>query len=421
MSTGSLSDVEDLQEVEMLECDGLKMDNNKEFGASNESNEEGSNGENGSPQKGRGASGKRKKAPPKKSPLNGVSQEGKQVQRNAANARERARMRVLSKAFSRLKTTLPWVPPDTKLSKLDTLRLASSYIAHLRQILANDKYENGYIHPVNLVSVGPPGQALCVRARTGRAGRGADVGCAPGHKPALGFSRALSFSSPALAAAGEAAALARDKRGARAAGNVVFLYFLTVEHSDRSPARSFGGPESNEKERGYDRTVYKMSSVIYTVIISGGALNFRFTCSFGPVPRFRWIPGHFLGENEKRRDLWPGSAGCSAQNEEAGAGPRLRPGARSREVSAALDTTASLPLVTPFKPQQRAINERIITQPQKRDKFSEEISMLKGDACVTEEHKAARDSRVFLRTQRAGIAAPERCGRRAPRPAKFCM
>ncbi|KFP38084.1 Transcription factor 21, partial [Chlamydotis macqueenii] len=150
MSTGSLSDVEDLQEVEMLECDGLKMDTNKEFGASTESNEEGSNGENSSPQKGRGAAGKRKKAPPKKSPLNGVSQEGKQVQRNAANARERARMRVLSKAFSRLKTTLPWVPPDTKLSKLDTLRLASSYIAHLRQILANDKYENGYIHPVNL-------------------------------------------------------------------------------------------------------------------------------------------------------------------------------------------------------------------------------------------------------------------------------
>uniref|UniRef100_A0A8C0UQK8 Transcription factor 21 n=1 Tax=Cyanistes caeruleus TaxID=156563 RepID=A0A8C0UQK8_CYACU len=163
MSTGSLSDVEDLQEVEMLECDGLKMDTNKEFGASTESNEEGSNGENGSPQKGRGASGKRKKAPPKKSPLNGVSQEGKQVQRNAANARERARMRVLSKAFSRLKTTLPWVPPDTKLSKLDTLRLASSYIAHLRQILANDKYENGYIHPVNLVtwSIGVARKPLC--------------------------------------------------------------------------------------------------------------------------------------------------------------------------------------------------------------------------------------------------------------------
>lgn len=152
MSTGSLSDVEDLQEVEMLDCDSLKVDSNKEFVTSNESTEEGSNCENGSPQKGRGGLGKRRKAPTKKSPLSGVSQEGKQVQRNAANARERARMRVLSKAFSRLKTTLPWVPPDTKLSKLDTLRLASSYIAHLRQILANDKYENGYIHPVNLVS-----------------------------------------------------------------------------------------------------------------------------------------------------------------------------------------------------------------------------------------------------------------------------
>ncbi|XP_063297261.1 transcription factor 21 [Pelobates fuscus] len=150
MSTGSLSDVEDFQEVEMVGCDGMKLDSSKEFGISNDSNEESSVCDNESPKKGRGQAGKRRKNPNKKSPLSGVNGEGKQVQRNAANARERARMRVLSKAFSRLKTTLPWVPPDTKLSKLDTLRLASSYIAHLRQILANDKYENGYIHPVNL-------------------------------------------------------------------------------------------------------------------------------------------------------------------------------------------------------------------------------------------------------------------------------
>lgn len=80
----------------------------------------------------------------------------KPVQRSAANARERARMRVLSKAFSKLKTTLPWVPPDTKLSKLDTLRLAASYIAHLRQILDTEEVEgsqHGYIHPINLVSL----------------------------------------------------------------------------------------------------------------------------------------------------------------------------------------------------------------------------------------------------------------------------
>ena len=53
----------------------------------------------------------------------------------AANLRERTRMRVLSKAFGKLKLMLPWVPPDTKLSKLDTLRLATSYISHLQKIL----------------------------------------------------------------------------------------------------------------------------------------------------------------------------------------------------------------------------------------------------------------------------------------------
>jgi len=80
------------------------------------------------------------------------------IQRHAANERERSRMRVLSKAFSKLKTTLPWVPSDTKLSKLDTLRLASSYIAHLKQILDGNEDEvvctqSTNIHPLNLVGV----------------------------------------------------------------------------------------------------------------------------------------------------------------------------------------------------------------------------------------------------------------------------
>ncbi|EFN78165.1 transcription factor 21 [Harpegnathos saltator] len=69
--------------------------------------------------------------------------------RNAANARERARMRVLSKAFCKLKTTLPWVPSDTKLSKLDTLRLAATYIAHLRAVLKDD----GEAHPESTKSL----------------------------------------------------------------------------------------------------------------------------------------------------------------------------------------------------------------------------------------------------------------------------
>ncbi|CAK1550579.1 unnamed protein product [Leptosia nina] len=70
--------------------------------------------------------------------------------RNAANARERARMRVLSKAFCRLKTTLPWVPADTKLSKLDTLRLAASYIAHLRALLHEPRSQHTPPHPLSL-------------------------------------------------------------------------------------------------------------------------------------------------------------------------------------------------------------------------------------------------------------------------------
>ncbi|CAH0398653.1 unnamed protein product [Chilo suppressalis] len=70
--------------------------------------------------------------------------------RNAANARERARMRVLSKAFCRLKTTLPWVPADTKLSKLDTLRLAASYIAHLRALLHEPRSAHTSPHPLSL-------------------------------------------------------------------------------------------------------------------------------------------------------------------------------------------------------------------------------------------------------------------------------
>lgn len=103
---------------------------------------------------------KRARTGPNNTLIHKAHKDCKQSQRNAANARERARMRVLSKAFSRLKTSLPWVPADTKLSKLDTLRLASSYISHLRQLLQEDRYENCFVHPVNLtwpfaVSGGP--------------------------------------------------------------------------------------------------------------------------------------------------------------------------------------------------------------------------------------------------------------------------
>ncbi|XP_052873717.1 neurogenic differentiation factor 1 [Anopheles cruzii] len=67
---------------------------------------------------------------------------GTPIQRNAANARERARMRVLSKAFFNLKRNIPWVPADTKLSKLDTLRLAKNYINYLAATLDGQSVED---------------------------------------------------------------------------------------------------------------------------------------------------------------------------------------------------------------------------------------------------------------------------------------
>lgn len=71
-----------------------------------------------------------------------MSETSNGVQRTAANDRERTRMRVLSRAFVKLKSSLPWVPSDTKLSKLDTLKLATSYISYLTRVLEDDSTTN---------------------------------------------------------------------------------------------------------------------------------------------------------------------------------------------------------------------------------------------------------------------------------------
>ncbi|XP_076160244.1 transcription factor 15 isoform X2 [Ptiloglossa arizonensis] len=56
-------------------------------------------------------------------------------QRYQANARERDRTHSVNTAFSALRTLIPTEPVDRKLSKIETLRLASSYINHLGAIL----------------------------------------------------------------------------------------------------------------------------------------------------------------------------------------------------------------------------------------------------------------------------------------------
>ncbi|KAG1953888.1 transcription factor 21 [Pimephales promelas] len=136
MSTGSVSDPEDLQELSITHMDTGSLEDSEDELSIDDSLKAKTK------QPRAGASNNKQQVK--------MAKDGRQSQRNAANARERARMRVLSKAFSRLKTSLPWVPADTKLSKLDTLRLASSYISHLRQLLQEDRYQNSFVHPVNL-------------------------------------------------------------------------------------------------------------------------------------------------------------------------------------------------------------------------------------------------------------------------------
>lgn len=65
-------------------------------------------------------------------------------QRNAANARERYRTQNVNTAFTALRTLIPTEPVDRKLSKIETLRLASSYISHLANVLVvGDGREDG--------------------------------------------------------------------------------------------------------------------------------------------------------------------------------------------------------------------------------------------------------------------------------------
>ena len=53
------------------------------------------------------------------------------VIRSYANERERGRTQSVNGAFQHLRDLIPTEPVDRKLSKIETLRLATSYIEHL--------------------------------------------------------------------------------------------------------------------------------------------------------------------------------------------------------------------------------------------------------------------------------------------------
>ena len=66
---------------------------------------------------------------------NDVSEAVRRKRRLAANARERRRMDSLNSAFDRLRSVLPQLRNDEKLSKYDSLQMAQTYIATLCEML----------------------------------------------------------------------------------------------------------------------------------------------------------------------------------------------------------------------------------------------------------------------------------------------
>ena len=69
-------------------------------------------------------------------------------QRHAANQRERKRMQSINDAFEGLRTHIPTLPYEKRLSKVDTLKLAISYINFLSEMVITDRANGeGYVNP----------------------------------------------------------------------------------------------------------------------------------------------------------------------------------------------------------------------------------------------------------------------------------
>ena len=73
----------------------------------------------------------------------------KRQRRCAANMRERNRMHVVNFAFDRLREVVPSYPANRKLSKIETLRMACSYIQELTNLLKS----NAVVQPTDDIPV----------------------------------------------------------------------------------------------------------------------------------------------------------------------------------------------------------------------------------------------------------------------------
>ncbi|XP_059617764.1 basic helix-loop-helix transcription factor scleraxis-like [Phlebotomus argentipes] len=76
-------------------------------------------------------------------------------QRYQANARERYRTHSVNSAFNTLRLLIPTEPKNRKLSKIETLRLAKSYISHLAAILLTGNYNQPCVYVTTPASFHP--------------------------------------------------------------------------------------------------------------------------------------------------------------------------------------------------------------------------------------------------------------------------
>ncbi len=86
-----------------------------------------------------------------------VSQDDVQNQRVVANVRERQRTQSLNDAFAHLRLIIPTLPSD-KLSKIQTLKLATRYIDFLYQILHTDDEQQQQQQPPPVTSPSQPNE-----------------------------------------------------------------------------------------------------------------------------------------------------------------------------------------------------------------------------------------------------------------------
>jgi len=66
------------------------------------------------------------------------------AQRRAANIRERRRMFNLNEAFDKLRRKVPTFAYEKRLSRIETLKLAITYIAFMDEVLRSEKLRAVY-------------------------------------------------------------------------------------------------------------------------------------------------------------------------------------------------------------------------------------------------------------------------------------